>query len=83
MKPSKNQNFINDVKTLIENAKEKVVRTLDNQCVILYWSIGKRIFEEKQERQERAEYGKKLIRNLSEEIEPIYGIGEENVRGYF
>lgn len=75
MKPSKNQNFINDVKTLIENAKEKVVRTVDNQRVILYWSIGKRIFEEEQAGQERAQYGKQLLKNLSKEIEPLYGSG--------
>ena len=30
-----------------------------------YWMIGKRIVEEEQEGKTRAEYGKKLIENLS------------------
>lgn len=62
-----------DVKALIDNAKQKVIRTVDNQRVALYWNIGQRIFEEEQEGKDRAEYGKKLIKNLSQEIEPLYG----------
>lgn len=69
------QTLVNDVKEIIDNAKEKVVRTVDNQRVTLYWNIGQRIFEEEQGGEERAEYGKKLIKNLSKEIEPLYGSG--------
>ncbi len=67
------QTLVSDVKTLIDNAKQKVIRTVDNQRVNLYWHIGQRIFKEEQERKERAEYGKQLIKNLSNEIEPLYG----------
>ena len=69
------QTLVSDVKALIDNAKQKVVRTVDNQRVTLYWHIGQRIFEEEQEGKERAEYGKQLIKNLSKEIEPLYGSG--------
>jgi len=69
------QPLINDIKTLIENAKEKVVRTIDNHRVMHYWEVGQRIFEEEQEGNKRAEYGKQLIKNLSKEIEPFYGSG--------
>jgi len=73
MQLKKNQNYIEDIKELIDNAKQKVVRTIDNQRVTLYWNIGQRIFIEEQEGKDRAEYGKYLIRNLSNEIEPLYG----------
>ena len=69
------QTLVSDVKALIDNAKQKVVRTVDNQRVTLYWHIGQRVFEEEQEGEDRAEYGKYLIKNLSNEIEPLYGSG--------
>ncbi len=69
------QTLVSDVKALIDNAKQKVVHTVDNQRVTLYWHIGKRIFEDEQGGEERAEYGKQLIKNLSKEIEPLYGSG--------
>ena len=75
MQLKKNQNYIEDIKELINNAKEKVVRTVDNQRVILYWNIGQRIFEEEQEGKKRAKYGKYLLKSLSKEIEPLYGSG--------
>ena len=69
------ETLVGDVKALIDNAKQKVIHTVDNQRVALYWNIGQRIFEEEQEGKDRAEYGKKLIKNLSQEIEPLYGSG--------
>ena len=37
--------------------------------------IGKCISEREQQGKERADYGKYIIRNLSKEIEPLYGSG--------
>lgn len=41
----------------------------------MYWRLGERIFVEEQQEQERAEYGKYIIVNLSKEIEPEFGSG--------
>lgn len=41
----------------------------------MYWSIGKRIFEEEQRGKERADYGSYLIKNLASQIVPVYGSG--------
>ncbi|MWB93103.1 DUF1016 family protein [Flavobacterium sp. GA093] len=41
----------------------------------MYWNIGKRIFEEKQQGKERAEYGTYLIKYLAEQLQPEYGSG--------
>jgi hypothetical protein len=51
------------------------VRSVDFQRVLMYWSIGKRIFEEEQQGRQRAEYGTHLIKNLAGELEPEYGSG--------
>ncbi len=40
-----------------------------------YWKIGKRIVEEEQQGNERAEYGKHIIEHLSKELTLRYGKG--------
>jgi predicted nuclease of restriction endonuclease-like (RecB) superfamily len=41
----------------------------------MYWQIGKVIFEEEQEGKDRAEYGKYLIKSISEIFQPQFGTG--------
>lgn len=64
-----------DVKNLIATSQQKAIRAIDFERVLLYWNIGKRIYEEVQGGEDRAEYGKAIIKNLSNELEPIYGSG--------
>lgn len=68
-------NLTNDIKNLIATSQEKAIRAVDYQRVLLYWNIGKRIFEKVQGGEARAEYGKSIIKNLSNELEPVYGSG--------
>jgi len=68
-------NLAHDIKNLIATSQEKAIRAVDYQRVLLYWNIGKRIFEEVQGGEARAEYGKSIIKNLSNELEPVYGSG--------
>jgi predicted nuclease of restriction endonuclease-like (RecB) superfamily len=68
-------NFISDIKGIIETAKINAIRSVDFQRVIMYWHIGKRIVVEEQQGKERAEYGSYLLRNLSNELVPDYGSG--------
>ena len=65
--------FLNQIRNIIAEAQEKAVRAVDFQRVLMYWNIGKTIFEEEQQGQERAEYGTYLIKHLSMELEPEYG----------
>ncbi len=64
-----------DIKNLISSSQETAIKAVDNQRVILYWSIGKRIYEELQGGKDRADYGKQVIKTLSLDLEPIYGSG--------
>jgi hypothetical protein len=41
----------------------------------MYWQIGKRIFEEKQQGKDRAEYGEYLTKYIAEQLEPELGSG--------
>lgn len=70
-----NQSLIPDIKAIISTSKERAIRAVDNKRTIMYWSIGKRIFEEEQQSKERADYGTFLIKYLAEQLQPEYGSG--------
>lgn len=69
------QSIIPDIKLIIAAAKDKAIRAVDNERTIMYWSIGKRIFEEEQQGKDRAEYGEYLTEMIAAELEPEYGSG--------
>lgn len=68
-------NFVSDIKNIITTARNSAIRSVDFERVRMYWRLGERIFVEEQQEQERAEYGKYIIVNLSKEIEPEFGSG--------
>ena len=70
-----NQSFISEIKAIIASSKDKAIRAVDNQRTLMYWQIGKRIFEEEQNGKERADYGKYLTEYISKELEPQFGSG--------
>lgn len=70
-----NQSIIPDIKAIIAGSRENAIRAVDNERTIMYWTIGKRIFEEEQEGKERADYGTYLIKYLAEQLQPEYGSG--------
>lgn len=70
------------VKNIIETARDKVYHTANIEMLNSYWDIGREIIEEEQNGKERAEYGKYIIKNLSERLTKEYGQGyiEQNLR---
>jgi len=70
-----NTTFLNDLVSIIETSKENAVRSVDFHRVVMYWNIGKRVFEEEQQGKNRAEYGEYLTKYIAEYLEPIYGSG--------
>ena len=49
--------FVVEIRHIIDDARVHAVRSIDHARVIMYWSIGKRIFEKEQEGKNRADYG--------------------------
>jgi len=70
-----NQSVIIDIKTIIVQSKERAIRAIDHERTLMYWDIGKRIFEEEQQGKDRADYGKYLTEYIANELEPEYGSG--------
>jgi len=67
--------FVQDIKSIIGQSRLQAVRSVEFYRVEMYWKMGERIFNEEQQGKERADYGKYLLRNLANEIEPEFGSG--------
>ncbi|PZV83913.1 putative nuclease of restriction endonuclease-like (RecB) superfamily [Algoriphagus aquaeductus] len=67
--------LIQDIQKIILQSRERAVRSVNTERVLMYWQIGKRIFEEEQNGKDRAEYGLYLIKNLSEKLSEDFGNG--------
>ncbi len=67
--------LIREIQSIISRAKEKAIRSVDTERVLMYWQIGKVIFEEEQQGKDRAGYGDFLIKSLAEQLQPEFGSG--------
>ncbi len=67
--------FVLDIKNIINESRVQAVRSIEFYRVLMYWTLGERIFNEEQQGKERADYGTYLIKNLAIEIEPEFGSG--------
>lgn len=67
--------IISDIKSIIAQLRDRAIRAVDHQRTLMYWHIGKRIFEEEQEGKARADYGKYLTEYIANELEPEFGSG--------
>ena len=72
-KPDPDQLFI-EIKGIIESAKQTLSIQVNSTLSLMYWQIGKLIAEEILAG-ERAEYGKKIIASLSQQLTQVYGKG--------
>lgn len=63
------------IASILEQARCNVIRAVNSQTVIAYWLIGREIVQELQKGEERAEYGKRLIEDLSVRLMERYGKG--------
>ena len=70
-----NHTLIQEIQSIIFSAQANAIRKIDNERVLMYWQIGKVIFEEEQQGKERAGYGEYLIKTLANHLQPIFGSG--------
>ena len=74
----KNTNYQQLVETIDEtyqHAKNNAVSAVNTEMLLAYWKIGKYIVEFEQGGQMKAEYGKKLLKNLSKDLSLKSGKG--------
>lgn len=75
MIPIKNPNLYESVKHVLDAAYRNVYRVANTTMVTVYWEIGRLIVEEEQNGAVRADYGKQVLKELSEKLTNEYGWG--------
>lgn len=63
------------VVSILEQARGNVLRAVNSNMVIAYWLIGHEIVQALQGGDERAEYGKQVLQQLSQRLAEQYGKG--------
>ncbi len=66
--------FYRDIKEVLEQARKRIYRNIQNEMVQAYWQIGKMIVD-KQGGEARAKYGDGLIKELSIKMTEDFGKG--------
>jgi predicted nuclease of restriction endonuclease-like (RecB) superfamily len=66
--------LLNSIIDLIDQTRHFVAKTVNQELTLLYWNIGKSINDEIL-KNDRADYGKKLVLNLSTDLSNRYGSG--------
>ena len=73
MELEKENNLYKNIKKLLENARKQVLTTVNSLMTLTYYEIGRQIVEEEQNGENRAKYGKKLIKTLFEKLTKEFG----------
>jgi len=73
---------------LLQSARNQMVVTVNKTMVITYFEIGRMIIEEEQDGEDRATYGKQLLKGLSNKLTHEFGKGFsvdnlQNMRRFF
>jgi hypothetical protein len=72
---SKGTPLFKRVVAILEQARKNVVHSVNYNTVLANWLIGREIVVEIQAGEPRAEYGKRLIEELSKDLTNLYGKG--------
>ena len=74
---NENLNFelYSDLKNIIEQSRKYVITKVNTIMLQTYWNIGKRIVEEEQKGNLKAEYGSGLLKEISKRLTNEFGRG--------
>ena len=67
------QSIVSDIKSIITAGTRTAYNSVNKAMILTYWNVGKRIIEQEQNGNERAEYGKGLIDSLADELTKEFG----------
>jgi predicted nuclease of restriction endonuclease-like (RecB) superfamily len=80
--------LLNDIRDILENARSHIQHSVNSQMVQTYWHIGRLIVEQEQQGNERAQYGKRQLQSLSDQLRAEFGKGFDtrnlrNMRAFY
>lgn len=65
--------LVEEIRTIVGQAREQAATAVNSAMVYAYWDIGKRIVEEEQKGEERAQYGTYLLKQLADGLRTDFG----------
>jgi predicted nuclease of restriction endonuclease-like (RecB) superfamily len=74
MNPINTGTFVEEIKNLIQQAKQRATVVVNAELTLLYWQVGQRIRTETL-KGERAEYGKEIVPTLATQLTQAFGKG--------
>lgn len=72
---NKSDDIVSDLKNIIDLSQKQAYQAVNTALVYRNWLIGYRIAEEELNGKDRAEFGAKIIKQLSKKLTEIYGKG--------
>lgn len=75
MELNKAGSYIAEIKQILVKARQKAYSAVNTAMVEAYWLVGKRIVDEEQNGEDRAAYGKEILKTLSIELNKEFGKG--------
>lgn len=67
------KSILTDIKAIINSGRNAAYSAANSIAIMTYWNIGRRIAQEEQQGQARAEYGKQLTKILSKDLSEEFG----------
>jgi hypothetical protein len=67
--------LISEIKTIMASARAKLARDVNTAMLKTYWEVGQRIVLREQDGELKAQYGKRLLTELSKRLTAEYALG--------
>lgn len=72
---SEHNQLLGNIRELLNQGRKQVAQTVNSAMVQTYWEIGRLIVEDEQQGEVRAEYGKAVLKSLSQALTKEFGKG--------
>jgi len=73
--PANVEDLFHRVVAILDQARDSVVRSVNSHMVLAYWHVGREMVQTLQGGEARAEYGKRLVAELSDRLTSRFGRG--------
>lgn len=70
---TQNNQLVTDLRQIIEQGRRQAYISINASMIQTYWNVGRRIVEEEQHGEARAEYGEYIVKTVAKELQAEYG----------
>lgn len=74
-KTTPSEGLYSEIAKLIQSARYTVASQVNTTLLVTYWNVGRLIVEDEQNNRQRAEYGNKMLKQLSKRLTNDFGKG--------